>query len=272
MKIQKHVLTFPYKSRLISFSVYSTSSLREIKSILLLGTVQTGSTPRSVAKFMQAGTAVVQGAPHWFASKDGIDIPEFVFGYTKHAVKSILTKTKNKKVHIIADSQAVPGAINFAKNHASSVSQLSLLQPLGLNRSAFPGNISERVGTLRKRIISNFRYQVPTLLSDLDVPRNHIKIAGITLRDTLRGSAANQYGTGLAYDSSDELRQVSESIPVYIIAGENDAIFPPAEIVATLREAAINNTHLTVIPNIPHSPLSSRAGRKLLNALTKARK
>jgi hypothetical protein len=232
---------------------------------VFLGTVQIGKLPLWVAEKCPPGTVVVQGAPHWFAEEDGSDIPDFMFRFTEEVFASILDNYAIKRLRVIADSQAVPGVLRWlaGNERATVLSQLVLLQPLGLNAAAFTGTSEDRVRLFKKRIAKNFRYQVRSLLFDRRLVHNHRQILKTVGYDNPKMNA--QYSSGLAHDSTDDLKKIAAANDqIVIVCGKNDMMFPPEEIKSTLQRNGLK-IPVVVIPGIPHSPPATRHGMRLLN-------
>lgn len=267
MKIEKYSFEFQYGSKTVPYSIYTNDDWKDIKRVLLLGTLQLASSAKAVVKRMPPGTAVVQGAPHWVAKKDGSDIMEFVFGYTDHAIDSVLKHNGHAPIHVIADSQAAPGAIYYAIDRTDQLARLSLVQPLGLNAHAFTGDSKNRAHILNKRGNATIRQQIRYAHIDSAIVRYHAQIFFYLIRNTLNGVAEAQYGAGLARSSVYDLKRITGKLPISIIACQHDKIFPPSELALTLRENNINDIEFIIAKGLPHSLLASRGGRRLLSLI-----
>jgi pimeloyl-ACP methyl ester carboxylesterase len=266
VKPQRHDFTYQYNKQAVKYSVWSTGSPARISTVIFLGTVQIGRLPAWIVRRCPADTVVVQGAPHWLAKEDGSDIPVFMHRFTEEAFKSILATYKIKKLRVIAESQAVPAVLGLltSREYSSRVDRVALLQPLGLNASVFAGTASDRIALFKKRMARNFRHQVRSLLFDRWLLYNHGQILKTVGYNNAKSHA--QYGSGLGYDATDDLKKVDAiHIPIGIVCGENDKMFPPQEIQSTLRKVKLE-IPLFVVPGIPHSPLASRMGMKLLSS------
>jgi pimeloyl-ACP methyl ester carboxylesterase len=262
---QRFDFQYEYEDQTINYSLWTTSTNHHVTNIVFLGTVQIGKIPFWVAQQCPPGTVVVQGAPHWLAKDDGSDIPDFMFHFTREVFANILDHFETKKLRVVADSQSVPAVLRwFAEVTQSSViSQLALLQPLGLNTSIFSGMSEDRVRLFRKRIAKNFQYQLRFLLVDRRLLHNHRQIVKIVGYDNPKLNA--QYGRGLIHDAAEDLKKISTiGIKIVIICGEKDMIFPPEEIKSTIQKSHLKIPVIT-IPRIPHSPLATRHGMQLLN-------
>lgn len=263
--IKKHDFEYQYHAQTIKYSVWSTDLSAEIKMVVFLGTVQIGKLPAWIAKRCPDGTLVVQGAPHWLARDDGSDIPEFMHRFMEEVFTGVLKMYKTKKIHIIAESQAVPCVLELLAedSYKTKVGELVLLQPLGLNAAAFAGSTEERINQFKRRISKNLQYQLFSLLSDRRLIYNHRQ----ALRTVGYGNPKSdaQYNVGLMHDSVKDLKKLQAArIRTLVISGKNDMLFPPQEIQATLHK---NKLEIPVITmhGVPHSPLATRQGMKLFN-------
>lgn len=260
---------FHYIGTNIPYSIWFTKGTDHIDTIIFLGTVQIGRLPAWVAENCPPNTAVVQGAPHWYAKKDGSDIPDYMFGFTQAVLADIASIYTLKHIAIMADSQAVPAVLRVCSdnNFRLYIDKLVLLQPLGLNVSAYKGDDDFAITLFKKRIYKNGRHQLGALIADAHLRYNNAMIMKtVNLRSA---KTRAQYTSGLLHDSSYDLgRVVRNGTPVYILCGSNDKIFPPAEIQENLHE---NNLDIAVqtVPGIPHSPLATKHGAKLLTAAFK---
>lgn len=261
--------TFLYKGSTIPYAVWcNVDEGTSIETIIFLGTVQIDHLGRWVAEDCPPNTIVVQGAPHWFAKSDGSDIPEYMYNFTKSVFETLLKNFSVSENHIIAESQAVPGVLGLfkQKGYIPYVKKLTLLQPLGLNAHIYKGTDTQRIETFRHRITANFLHQLMPLLTDERLRYNHRvlhRLAGGSMRNP---KTRAQYSSGLAHDAISDLKYLYEYLKnVTIICGANDKIFPPTEIRATLSKNEIG-IPVQIIKGIPHSPLASRYGKKLLSA------
>lgn len=237
-----------------------------IHTVLYLGTVQVHLLAKWVAEFCTPGTVVVEGAEHWHAKPDGSDIPDFMFQYGFEAFKTIRAAYGFSRVHLIAESQAVPGAIKLCldQRHRKFVTRMTLLQPLGLNTKAFGSDDTVRIKTFRRRIAANIRYQLKALIADSRLRHNHRQL--IKTIDLKSPMAQAQYASGIAYDATPDLVQLLQSYDaVRIICGGQDRIFRADEIISNLYTHNLAVT-ISVIPGVPHSPLATQLGLKLVRA------
>lgn len=261
----EQVFQYTYENHLITARIWYSSQNVPISTIVFLGTVQIEKHPEWIAQMSPPGTAIIQGAPHWHAKDDGSDIPEFMYRFTKEAFSTILKKDISKALHIIADSQASPTLITWltVNNSHLNAKRLTLLQPLGLNPQAFEGNTAERIRKFKKRVMQNFRYQLKSLATDPKLRYNHrliLKTVGYR-----SPKAYAQYDSGLAHNSIPNLKSLTDTtIDITIICGAQDMIFPATEIKQSLQQAQLPIPIIT-IPGVPHSPLATKNGHKLLS-------
>lgn len=260
--------TYPYNDLTIASKIY-TNSESPIERIILLGTAQTGKLPEWVIAKCPPNTAVVQGAPHWHARDDGEDVPDFMYKYTLAAIDTIISSFElAPPLEIIADSQAVPGAVNLfaSPKYHKYLKNMSLIQPLGLTTTAYAGSEKYRMSKFHKRVILNARHHLIPLLHDFRLHYNYfmlLKVIGV------KGSkvANAQYSSGLRYNSLPDLKKLHEMNPnIRIICGDKDAIFPAHEIKNSLKKAGIP-IKISTIPGVPHSSLATRQGIKILMRL-----
>jgi pimeloyl-ACP methyl ester carboxylesterase len=267
--MQRHILQrfeyqYRYNGQSIPYLVWASPSSDHIETIIFLGTVQTGNLPKWVAESCPPNTYVVQGAPHWYAKSDGSDIPEYMFGFTKSTFDTLRAANTISAVHIIADSQACPGVIELfsQKEYMPYLRTMALIQPLGLNQLVYAGTDKERLGKFQKRIVANVLHQLVALALDKRLRYNH-QLTRKTVG--LRSAKAHaQYSSGLCYDAVPNLTLLHQAHQhITIICGSHDKIFPPDEITQTL---ARNNLDIPVrvIPGVPHSPLATKFGQRLL--------
>ena len=257
--------TYKYNGKKISYKIWFSDDSSTIDTVIFLGTVQIDKLTQWVAESSPPRTAIIQGAPHWFAKEDGSDIPSYMFNYTKDSFDSLVADFELKGLNIIADSQAVPGVIQlFAQdNYKSYMKNLVLLQPLGLNANSFAGTDDQRIDTFKNRIIKNAYHQLTDLLLDSRLRYNYRLLSKtVSFRDP---KARAQYNSGLKYDSLPDLRALMNiSKDVTIVCGAKDKIFMANEIKKHLRQANLS-IEVVIVKNIPHSPLATRKGLVLLN-------
>jgi pimeloyl-ACP methyl ester carboxylesterase len=229
---------------------------------VFLGTVQIGRLPAWIARHSPAGVAVIQGAPHWIAKADGSDLFEFMQHFTESTFRSVLNMNRTNKLRIIVDSQAAPNVLELfsREEYSKLVESIVLVQPLGLNPRAFE---QDRIATFKKRVGRNLRYQLPFLPIDRRLAYNHGQILRMVGYSNARSNA--QYDAGLTSNSTAFLKKLyALHIPITIICGEKDTLFPSEEIQDNLRKNDLG-IPVIVIGNTPHSPLPSKQGMRLFN-------
>lgn len=264
--MKRRQFTYLYQGKPIDYSVWLTSNDKTINTIVFLGTVQIDKLPEWVAQACPPKTAIVQGGPYWHAKPDGSDIPDFMIGYTKSALKEIESQYTISSLNIIADSQAVAAVIRIftLKQYFPTLKSLVLLQPLGLNPNAFKGPENERIATLKRRVARNAYHQIPSLMFDSRLRYNHRLLGKIaSLRDT---RVRAQYSSGLGHSALPDLKKLTKlGASVTIICGAKDKMFPADEIEPSLKQEGIAIPVVSV-HSVPHSPLATKQGLKLLNA------
>lgn len=263
--IQKKFV-YDHHNKQIEYSVWFTDNSEALDTVVFLGTVQIGKLPEWVAEACPPRTAIVQGAPHWHAKDDGSDIPEYMAGFTESVLKNIRAHYTFNSLHVIADSQAVPGVMQlFALDrYRSYLNNAVLLQPLGLTTNVFEGEDDVRIELFRKRIIKNAYHQLTSLFLDSRLRYNHHLLSKtVSFRDP---KARAQYSAGLMHNALPDLKRLLlQGNNITIICGANDKIFPASEVQANLKAENITVPVLEV-KDVPHSPLATKQGIKLLNS------
>jgi len=266
-KVSKIDFVYAYGAKRIPYSVWYTSTLETVKTVIFLGTVQVGKLAEWVVADSPPGTVVIEGAPHWHAKDDGSDMHQYMYDFTEDAFVNVVktfSLNRSEQVNVIADSQASPAIIRLflTKRYKPYRRALVLLQPLGLNRSAYPGESTERLENFKNRIAANARHQLLPIFTDSRLRHNHrtlLKTVGIR-----NAKAEGQYSSGLACDSTNDLRHLyATNKDIIIICGEQDKLFPPNEIRDTLRKHDIG-IDIQLVPRVPHSPLATKYGQRLL--------
>ncbi len=237
-----------------------------VQTVVFLGSLQVGQLAAWAADWCPEGTIIVQGAPHWIADTNGSDIATYVHSFTVSALDEILTQYAITKVRIIAESQAVPCVLTIFSQppYSMYVNQITLLQPLGLNPQAYSGTAVKRLAIFQRRILRNAVYQLAALVRDRRLRHNHHFLSKtIDLRDA---RIRAHYANGLACNALPNLKRVVDrTIPVSIICGDHDMLFPRSEIAAACAPIAPEVT-IRSVKGVPHSPLGTRHGHRLLAA------
>lgn len=256
--------SYRYEEQDIPYSIWFSDDSSSVENIVFLGTVQVGKLPEWVAKKCPPKTAIVQGAPHWYAKPDGSDIPSYMFGYSVASFQALLSVRDVRPSAVVADSQAAPGTILLfgRSEYKQYMSKLALVQPLGLTAHIYNGSDEDRMTLFKQRIIKNSYHQLTSLLTDSRLRYNYRMLSRFTGHSDPKTMA--QYSSGLKHDSRTELKELLAINPsVSIISGSRDKIFPIAEIRQSLDMADIRLGIISV-QGVPHSPLASRKGSKLL--------
>ncbi len=264
--VRNSKFTFRYGHLETICNVWFTGKDIDIQNVIFLGTVQVGKLPYWVAQHCPPGTAVIQGAPHWLAAADGSTIPDFMLAFTKQSFDHIAQEAQVKHVHVLADSQAAPGVLRLFgdSDYIGYLDKMTLIQPLGLNNNAFTSGEKPPIAVFNKRVRKNTRFQILALLLEHRIRYNHYLIARTTSADTPKAFA--QYAAGLRCDATPDLARLYSRNPnITILCGANDKLFPAQEIANNLAAAGLPITP-TVVTGVPHSPLATRYGRKLLAA------
>lgn len=264
--IIQRVFTYRYQGEQIKYKIWFTSNSDTIKLVVFLGTVQIKKLPEWVAEACPPNTAIVQGAPHWYAKEDGSDMPDYMLGYTKSVLDSLKTHYSLKLLGVVAESQAAPAVIRLstADIYHSYFKDLVLIQPLGLNSDVFNTELDGGIKLFRRRIIQNMYHQAGSLMHDKRLRYNHRLLRRMAnFSDT---KTREQYASGLRHSALDDLKQLAQfGNNVTIICGANDRLFPAKEIRARLGWQDIS-TPILEVKGVPHSPLASKQGIKLLRA------
>lgn len=263
MKMHKFDFSYRYGEQDIPYSVWLSEGTQTIKTILFLGLAQLGHVAEHVASICPPGIAIVEGASHWNAADDGHDVPAYVSNYAYCSLQRVIDEFELGEVDIIAESQAA-ASIVIALAHSDyieNVRNIVLVQPHGLNRSAFGADPDAMIHELRRRTLRNARHQVRPLLTDKSLRTSHRQLLKYAnLNDP---ASRARYVAGLDYGTVDDLRVVASSHRTRIVCGEKDELFPPSEITDNLRANDIY-VDVSIVPGVPHSPLGTRLGQRLL--------
>lgn len=261
--MRKESISYVYNGNRVEADAWFTPGKAKAKTIVLLGTVQVGMLAEWVAEKCPPNTVIIEGAPHWLAQDDGSDMTEFMFQFTKRTF-DFIHEQELYITHVITDSQATPAAIKLLllKKYRAQLQTVVMLQPVGLNASSYGQTHKERLRTLHKRVAANARYQLTALITDPKLRHNHRLLSRAVGR--AGDKTWQQYSAGLAYDSSPDIKELALlNRHALIICGEHDRLFPASEITATLAEIKVDIPVRTVA-GVPHSPLATKQGNKLL--------
>ncbi len=264
--MQKLEFKFQYKNRSIPYDVWTTSS-SAASTVLFLGTVQVGRITEWVARLCPPRTIVVQGAPHWLANPDGSDTTDFVYRFGADAISKLASRFSEKGITVIADSQSAPFILKAAlkKEYAALIRRIILIQPLGMNMATYLSYQPSSVALFQKRVSLNSLHQLPYFLTNKSLRYNYMQIYKLVAHNKQQVNA--QYAAGLSHSALDDLMVARKrGIDVRIVCGEKDALFPPKEIQKALQTCGLGDIPILVVPKVPHSPLPTRQGTKLLKA------
>lgn len=258
--VTRAVLSFQYKGKPIDFEVWQTGSDRPT-AVLFLGAAQTGRLAEWVARHCPPSTIVVQGLPHWLVDDEDISI--FAIKYTQEAFRAVISHYKLQEASILVESQATPSVIKLfaVEDLKDHLGDLVLVQPLGLNHSIFSSAL-DPFSLFLSRTAHNAKYQWRQLLDRMFYSNARQLSRHLDLRDPM---FRTHYTTGLQQDIALELKKLHDQGErrIAIICGANDKLFAPEEISRTLEQYNIDIS-IQQIPGIPHSPLTTRQGLKLL--------
>jgi hypothetical protein len=259
--VSKRCLEYDYAGKVVAAKWYVHKDCQTVRTVLFMGAGQSGWQARALARRLR-GAAVILMAPHWHAAADGKDIRQFMNRFT-FVVMDKVSQKSSKQICVMADSQAVPGVVSYALAQPGRVAQLVLLQPLGLNREAFGKTPADRLREFRRRLRANYLQVLPRALSDSRWSFSQLSLAWSVARHSLHKKRAYQYASGLSHSISEELSQLEGKVPVKILIGADDKLFPPAEIKASLTSRGLEWADIIIVPGIAHSPLNSKDGEKL---------
>jgi pimeloyl-ACP methyl ester carboxylesterase len=265
--------TFAYAGKEIQFDFWShLDGAAPPDTILFLGTAQNGRVPYWAAKAAPAGVVVVEGAPHWQAHPSAGDLYDFMAGYTRAAFEAVRQEFGWTAVHVIAHSQAVPGAVSLANELPQHVRNVALMAPLGFATSTFGDTPRARFKTLRRR---GWRTMLQPSQRPWRDPRNlyvGLMVLHAIWAETERGASSRKYGAGLSYDILEDLRQLmrrqqQKGASLTVVFGGKDKIFPADEIVPQLERGGLNEVRRVILPGVSHLSLGARAGSQVVEAV-----
>lgn len=267
--VQKHTATFLYNKEQIRFNFWTQKDTVTPDTIIFLGTAQVGKIPKWVAEAVPVGVVVVDGLPHWKAHPSGQDLKEFTINYTRTAFKAVFDTFNITSANIIASSQAVPGVIWVARESLNKVRNIGLISPLGFTSEVFGESMEARIKKLKLRALKSlFQYSQSFLHDQRNIYIHFILLRAI-LQETEWGASDRKYAAGLAYNLIEDTRIIVEKLEsrgnyLTIILGEKDKVFPPHEVLASLKAANLEKVRTVISPNLSHSSLAVRANRNAL--------
>jgi hypothetical protein len=259
--VSKRCLEYDCAGKVVAAKWYVRKDCQTVRTVLFMGAGQSGWQARALARRLR-GVAIVPAPPHWRADADGHDTQRFMNVYADVMMREV-QKGLSRKIIIIADSQAAPSLVSYTWKNQDHVTQLVLLQPLGLNRDAFGKTPADRLQEFRRRLRANYLQVLPRVLGDSRWIFSQLGLACSVARHSLHKKRAYQYASGLSHSISEELSQLEGKVPVKILIGADDKLFPPAEIKASLTSHGLEWVDIIIVPGIAHSPLNSKDGDRL---------
>ncbi|HEU4984868.1 MAG TPA: hypothetical protein VFT58_04450 [Nitrososphaera sp.] len=268
-KIQRHSGVFHHAGKKIPFYFWSHTDGGPPDTVIFLGAGQIGRIPQWVVRNAGVGVVAVEGLPHWETTTKTEDIAQFCKAYIASALHAVLTTFKLPTIHMIAESQAVPGSVITALTHIDTVQNIALVRPLGFSVQAFGGTEQERFRTFRKRVLQTTLQLARTLLRD---PRN-IGVGLVMLRAGMREptitALTQKYIVGISYDLLEECRQLArqqrqKGASLAILLGTDDRLFPATEVRAALTSKGVSNILIEDIPHTTHGSLATRSSKAIL--------
>ena len=267
--MHKKSFTYRYGDENIEYDIWFTDADGVLSTIIFLGTIQIGKLPEWVAKACPPGTAVVEGAPHWRGKNDGSDVRDFVYEFSENALRNLVHTHELVNVKIFADSQAAPFALKAAlvSKYFRNIHSIVLIQPLGLNIHAYGSDDMWRLKMFKRRLMVNALSQLAYLPIDSRLVYNHYQLFGLISSDQQKADA--QYAAGLAHDALDDLEKaIARGYEVTVVCGSRDKLFSPKEIRQAISERKLP-VSIKEVTGVPHSPLPTKQGLKLLREALK---
>lgn len=271
---RKYTGTFLYSQKEIPFHYWSRSDPTEhIDTVIFLGTSQVGRIAKWVAGNAPTGTVVVEGLPHKEADRSARDLKEFARSYTNTAFQSVRKTFNVSSVHIIAESQAAPGVIWAALDQIAYVRNVALIAPLGFTAHILGETPRKRLTELKKRGIRSSLQFAQSPLYDLRNIYLSLVLLHVMLFDAQWKVSGQKYAVGASHDLREDcqrltnlLRQQGNSLT--FILGKKDKLFPPSEILASLKGAGIKSAIVTL--KTSHASLAIHDGKHILATAVKA--
>lgn len=273
--LQKHVFSFAYQDQQIPFYAWShLESNQPPTTVVFLGTGQTGRIPYWVARAATPGTVVVQGAPHWKSHPSGHDLYDFMHAFTAAALQSARQLFGLKRLHVVAESQAAPGAVVAACKQPELIHNVVLIAPNGFLADRLGNSPEARLRALRRRAVKSM-LQLPQ--SPLHDPRNlyaGLMIMRAMLAEAERGASRRKYAQGLSYDMREDCRkllalQKKTGAHCTVLLGTRDRLFPAHEVADAIKTAGLADLIVQILPDMTHSSLATRGGRQALQTALK---
>jgi pimeloyl-ACP methyl ester carboxylesterase len=275
-RLQKHTGTLLYGQKVIPFHFWSHSNdgIAPIDAVIFLGTSQTGRIAKWVAGNAPTGTVVVEGLPHKEADRSAHDLKEFARDYTSAAFLAVLKECNISSAHVIAESQGAPGAIWVALDYVDHVKNVALIAPLGFSAHILGSSPEKRLKELKRRAFQSSLQFAQSPLYNVRNAYLSLLMLNAVLFDAQWKVSGQKYAVGASHDLRedcyklvDQLRQRGSSLT--FILGERDKLFPPAEIVASLKEAGIGPANIIILKT-SHASLAIRDGKHILRRAIEA--
>jgi hypothetical protein len=275
-KLTKHTGRFPYGGKDISFDFWVHARAGATPdTVVFLGTGQNGRIPKWVAEASPSGVVVIGGAPHWIAHPSAHDLHDFMCDFSRVSYEAALAACGMDSAHVVAHSQAAPGAVRLAVDRPQMVRNLALISPLGFGASTFGNTPLERFRNLQKRSLASLLQIAQSPLYDWRNLYAGVMILRAILSEAERGASTRKYSSGLSYDILEDCRDLlkvqkqAKTTTTLVLCGK-DKIFTPKEILNTLKMAQITDMKHLTLPKVSHSMLAIRGGRDALLTAVKA--
>ncbi|HSX00375.1 MAG TPA: hypothetical protein VLH38_05040, partial [Patescibacteria group bacterium] len=171
----------------------------------------------------------------------------------------------------IGISQAAPGVV-WAVNSLPDVPlcSIGLVTPLGFTKHVFGPSDETRIRELKKRAAKSLlqRNQFPfASLRNLYV---FLIITRARFLEPENGASDRKYAEGLSHDITGECVQIMAKRPgvrFSVVLGERDTLFPPSEVLDSLKDARLGAIKVSVIPGMTHASFASNHHKELLQKI-----
>jgi pimeloyl-ACP methyl ester carboxylesterase len=178
-------------------------------------------------------------------------------------------------MHLIAESQACPGAVILARDKPDIVRNIALIRPLGFSVQALGESDEARMRVFRRRFLKSALQFSQSLLHDVRNASIALTMIKMTLREPSVGSFNKKYAVGVSYDLIEYSREVAKQQQLkhaafVLILGEKDRLFPPKEVFGALTAADIKGLTVHVVPRVGHASLAVKASRTTLKQALEA--
>jgi len=273
--LKRYAGIFSYGQKEISFHYWSYGSQTDhVDTVIFLGTSQLGRIAKWVAGNAPTGTVVVEGLPHKEADRSAHDLKEYARSYTNTAFQAVCKTFNISSAHIIAESQAAPGVIWAALDHVDRIGNVALIAPLGFTAHVLGKTPKERLAELKKRGVRSSLQFTQSPLYDLRNIYLSLLLLHVVLFDAQWKVSGQKYAAGASHDLREDCRRLAKLLrqqghTLTFILGEKDKLFPPREILTSLKEAGIETFDTTTL-NTAHASLAIRDGKHILATAVKA--